>query len=121
MDVGMVALLLSEVPDPIGEVERFAEVHEAELLLEMVLFPHAPVAAPSGQQLVELRSPEGRCPALAWNALKLGQVTHSGPSSVVLVPGVEGGKPIARSSRRLLRATRRASRATTFFAFTSRR
>src|SRR6266508_5963002 len=121
IDVGVVALLLSEVADPIGEVERFAEVLEAELLLEVVLFHHPPVVAQSGQQVIELRSPEGRRPTLARNALKHGQVTHSAPSSVALGPGVKGGKPVARSSRRLLRATRRFSRSTAFSAFTSRR
>src|SRR5205809_4734665 len=115
MDVGMVALLLSEVPDPIGEVERFAEGLEAELLLEVVLFHHTPVVAQSGQQVIELKSREGRRPTLAWNTLKHGQVTHSARSSAAFGPGVKGGKPVARSSRRLLRATRRFSRAAAFF------
>src|SRR3989442_598199 len=59
-----------EVPDPVGEVERFAEVLEAELLLEVVLLHHAPVVAQSGQQVVELRSPEGRRSTPARNALE---------------------------------------------------
>src|SRR5438876_3344839 len=91
IDVGVVPLLLGEVPDPIGEVERFAEVLEAELLLEVVLFHHTPVVAQSGQQVVEPRSPEGRRPTLARNALKHGQVTHSAPSSAAHGPRVKGG------------------------------
>jgi len=49
MDVGVVPLLLGEVPDPNGEVERFAEILEAKLLLEVVIFHNPPVVAQSGQ------------------------------------------------------------------------
>jgi hypothetical protein len=76
IDVGVVPLLLSEVPDPIGEVQSFAEVLEAELLLEVVLLHYTPVVAQSGQQVLELRSPEGRRSTLARNALKHGQVVQ---------------------------------------------
>jgi hypothetical protein len=61
--------------------------------------------------------------APARNPLKhgQGQPTHSASSSAALAPGIKGGKPVAGSSRRLLRASRRLSRATALSAFTSRR
>jgi hypothetical protein len=49
IDVGVVPMLLSEVPDPNGEIERFAEVLEAKLLLDVVIIHNPPVVAQSGQ------------------------------------------------------------------------
>jgi hypothetical protein len=91
IDVGVVPLLLSEVPDPISEVECCAKILETKLLLEVVIFHNPPVVAQSSQQVVKLRSPQGRRSTFTWNALKHGQVAHSGPSSAALGPGVKGG------------------------------
>ena len=70
-DVGVVALLFGELADLVGEGERFTEVFEGELLMQVMLVHHGPAGPQLAGESCEFAAFQGRDSAFARNTVFL--------------------------------------------------
>ena len=91
-DVGVMPLALGDLAQAVDEVERLAEVLEAELLLQVVLVGHRPAELELAEQLAQLvpleRSPFGGFAGLGQ------QLAHLSPRSRIPFHGSGAATPV---------------------------
>src|SRR5258706_3462809 len=75
----MVPLRLGRLSDPVGEVERLAEIFERVFFFQVMLADDLPAAAELFQQAGDLCALERRHAAPARNALLRSQFAHTSP------------------------------------------